>query len=310
MDSDIVRAYLNFTGIVLMEVAVAEYLEVADKIIKRGGPEVSEYEYIKNIPSEMLEIPLEEQLKVYELLSPLLVTDSMLGFTFRKPHGYAGDFELIDRIYRKRESQNKNLYKWDRFYHDLEAAEAVRNRKKYFKDLANNIEARYGSAKVLNLGSGPCFDLYEYLRSKAKHSLSFDCLDMDKTAIEYGEVVCDNYVDHITFINKNALTFNPDYKYELIWSAGLFDYFNDKIFVRLLRRVYALLKSGGELVIGNFSTYNPSRSVMELYGQWYLHHRSEETLIELAIEAGVPRDLIEVSQEDVGVNLFLHLRKG
>ncbi len=292
-----------------MEVEVINYFERVNRIIDRGGPEIKEYEYLKQVPAGVTDSPIEEQLEVFKVLMPLLTLDSMLGFTFQKPHGYAGDFELIDRIYSRWESKNKNLQKWDSFFHSLEATQAVRNRKKYFKEITNKTEARYKNARVLNLGSGPCFDLYEFLRSKPKHTLHFDCLDMDKTAIEFGEVVCDNYIDHITFINKNALKFDPGYKYDLIWSAGLFDYFNDRIFVRLVRRIYALLKTGGELVIGNFSPDNPSREVMEVYGQWFLHHRSKETLTDLGIGAGVPENLINVSQEEVGVNLFLHLRK-
>lgn len=277
--------------------------------MKRGGPEVSEYEFLKNVPKEMSSTPIEQQLLVYKLLTPILTVDSMIGFTFQKPHGYAGDYELIDRIYAKKKSENCKLYKWDCFYHDMEGATAVRNRKKYFKNLAIQTEKKNKNALVLNLGSGPCVDLLEYLTTKRKHTLKFECLDMDQKAIDFGSAVCDNYTKNITYINKNALKFDPGYQYDLIWSAGLFDYFNDKVFIRLLRRIYALLKHGGELVIGNFSTYNPSRAAMELYGQWHLHHRSKETLIALAIKAGVPKSQIQVCQEDMGVNLFLHLQK-
>lgn len=294
-----------------MEAAVVDYFENVNKMIDRGGPKASEYEYLKQIPQGITDSPIDEQLEVFNVLKPLLTVDSMLGFTFQKPHGYAGDFELIDRIYSQWESTDKNLARWDNFFHSLEAAKAVRNRKKYFKDLVIETEAGKKNARVLNLGSGPCFDLYEFLKTKPKgeHTVRFECLDMDKTAIDFGKIVCDNYSDHITFINKNALKFDPGYKYNLIWSAGLFDYFNDKIFVRLVRRIYALVESGGELVIGNFSTDNPSREVMEVYGQWFLHHRDKETLIELGVQAGVPENLINVSQEEVGVNLFLHLKK-
>ena len=292
-----------------MEVTAAKYIDVAKKIIKRGGPEVSEYEFIKQVPKEMSDSEMDIQLEIYNMLKPILDVDSILGHMFHKPYGYAGDFELIDRIYCQRNSTDKHLYKWDKLFHTVEGAEAVRNRKKYFKDLVNKISDKHESVRVLNLGSGPCRDLNEYLETYPKQQIKFECLDMDKTAIEYGKVVCDNFSDQIKFINKNALNFNPGYQYELIWSAGLFDYFNDKIFVRLLRRIYALVKSGGELVIGNFSTYNPSRVFMEVYGQWFLHHRNKETLIELAMKADIPRELIEVSQEDVGVNLFLHLKK-
>lgn len=291
---------------------VAEYVDELQKIINRGGPELSEYNYLKQVPEEMSNIPLEEQLKVHELMAPLLTAESMIGFTFQKPHGYAGDFELIDRIYYKRKSKDKELFKWDSFYHDLEAANAVRNRKVYFKNLMEETELKHkDGALVLNLGSGPCSDLYEYLKSKSKSDLilNFECLDMDKTAIEYGSAVCDNYTDKVSFIHKNVFRFRPGYQYDLIWSAGLFDYFNDKIFVRLVNRIYALVKSGGELIIGNFSTYNPSRAVMEVFGQWYLHHRDEKKLTELALLAGIPEDFIKISQEEEGVNLFLHLKK-
>lgn len=292
-----------------MEVTSAEYIDATNKIIKRGGPEVSEYEFIKQVPKEISDSEMDLQLEIYNMLKPILNVDSIVGHMFHKPYGYAGDFELIDRIYCKQNSTDEHLYKWDKFFHTLEGAEAVRNRKTYFKDLVNQFSDKHESICVLNLGSGPCRDLNEYLEAYPKQKIRFECLDMDKTAIEYGKAVCDNYSHEIKFINKNALTFNPGYQYELIWSAGLFDYFNDKIFVRLLRRIYALVKSGGELVIGNFSTYNPSRVFMEVYGQWFLHHRNKETLIELAMKADIPRALIEVSQEDVGVNLFLHLKK-
>jgi len=290
---------------------VKEYFDVVSRIIKKGGPDVAEYPIITNVPEAINSISIDDQKKVFELLSPLLTMDSMIGTTFVKSHGYAGDYELIDRIYNEWKSKDNNLYKWDLFYHDMEGAKAVRNRKMYFNGLANKTEEKFGNALVLDLGSGPCIDLYEYLKTKpkSKHRLQFECLDMDQNAIDFGSVVCDNYLDQVSFIKQNALKFDPGYQYELIWSAGLFDYFNDKIFTRAVRKIYTLVKGGGELVIGNFSTNNPSRAVMENFCQWYLHHRSEETLIDLSIKAGVPENLIEVSQEDTGVNLFLHLKK-
>jgi hypothetical protein len=73
--------------------------------------------------------------------------------------------------------------------------------------------------------------------------------------------------------------------------------------------MYNLLEKGGELVVGNFSTNNPSRGLMEVMLQWYLHHRDEEMLVELAIKAGIPAHKIRVNAEQTGVNLFLHMLK-
>ena len=73
--------------------------------------------------------------------------------------------------------------------------------------------------------------------------------------------------------------------------------------------MYVYLEEDGELVIGNFSTGNPGRNEMEVYGNWYLNHRNEKTLIELAQKAMISREKISVNSEQTGVNLFLHLRK-
>ena len=284
------------------------YFDNIKKIISRGGPTSSEYTYIKTMP-DLSSVSLEDEAEIYKVLSPILNVKSLLGYTFQKPRGYAGDFELIDKIYNKWVSDDENYQKWDVLYHELESSKAVINRKKYFINEISNLNSRKESLKVLNLGSGPCTDLYEYLRSTEENFLYFDCLDMDESAIELGEGVCDNYFEKISFLNKNAFRYKPEKEYDLIWSAGLFDYFSDKLFVRLLNRMYALLASGGEIIIGNFSTDNPSRGMMETYAQWYLNHRSAEELIELGIKAGISQNKLEVRSEELGINLFLHAIK-
>ncbi len=66
----------------------------------------------------------------------------------------------------------------------------------------------------------------------------------------------------------------------------LFDYFNDKTFVAILKKMKNWLKPGGEIVVGNFNdNHNPSRNYMEILGEWYLEHRSENTLKQLALKA-------------------------
>ena len=85
-------------------------------------------------------------------------------------------------------------------------------------------------------------------------------------------------------------------------------YFNDDVFARLLQKVYTWCAPGGEIVIGNFSLANPNRSYMERGAEWYLHHRSDEELVTLAMRSGISQDQVYVSSESLGVNLFLHMR--
>jgi len=70
-----------------------------------------------------------------------------------------------------------------------------------------------------------------------------------------------------------------------------------------------LLEPGGELIVGNFSDNNPIRTMMEIYAQWYLIHRSKKELFGLAVRAGVPEEKIDVRSEKLGINLFLQAKK-
>ena len=291
---------------------ISVFLYTVEEMMEKGGPELSDYDYLLKA-SELLmneEISLPDSNKLFEIIKPILTEDCVVGFSYLKPHGYTGDFEIIDRMYQKWKSPNSDKYhKWDAFFHSLHSVRAVRNRKQYLVNQLNSITARIETPKVLDLASGPCTDLYEFFVQNPNTRAHIDCLDMDEKAIEYGSAVCDNYIDSITFINRNAFRYRPDKEYDLIWSAGLFDYFTDKLFIRLLSNMYNLLSKNGTLIIGNFSNYNPSRGAMEIFGQWYLHHRSEDELIALALLGGVPEDKINVFSEEIGVNLFLHLEK-
>ena len=291
---------------------ITEKILVFKKLIQKGGPETSDFEDIKNLTLSMMgQLTIDEEKKLYDVLKPILIVDTMIGHTFLKPYGYAGDFELIDKIYNFHQTKNKSLIKWDALYHAADSSAAVRNRKEYFINLISETLSRTQHQKpnVLNLGSGPCTDLYEYLTRYPENKIIFDCVDMDKESISFASTICDNYIDSITFINKNVFHFRPEKKYDLIWSAGLFDYFSDKLFIRLINRMYKLLEHNGILVIGNFSTNNPSRGLMEIFCQWYLHHRNEEHLTKLALKAGIKPENISVNAEPTGINLFLHLKK-
>lgn len=47
---------------------------------------------------------------------------------------------------------------------------------------------------------------------------------------------------------------------------------------------------------------------MEIFGDWYLRHRSAAELQQLAIEAGARPEQISVDTEPLGINLFLRIR--
>lgn len=148
----------------------------------------------------------------------------------------------------------------------------------------------------------------EWLDANGMAVANFDCVDLDAKAVRFAESLCAGYADAIRFFHGNALTFKPTRHYGLVWSSGLFDYLEDRLFVRLLRRLLRFTEPGGEVVVGNFGDYNPTRNYMELLGGWRLIHRSREHLHALAAEAGASPENVSIGTEPEGVNLFLHVR--
>jgi extracellular factor (EF) 3-hydroxypalmitic acid methyl ester biosynthesis protein len=161
---------------------------------------------------------------------------------------------------------------------------------------------------VLILGSGPATDVNEYLRNHSGSNIHFDLVDFDQNAIDFARSQNREFADSIDYFRINVLRFKPYQWYDLIWSAGLFDYFKDKHFVYMISKYYKYLNEGGEFIIGNFSNSNPTKRLMEVLSDWYLNHRSKYDLVRMALEAEAREDQVMVDMEELGVNLFLRIK--
>lgn len=104
-------------------------------------------------------------------------TQTMQGFALAKPHGYAGDFEIIDRIYQSWTSPDPALANWDHYFHRSAGARAVRNRKAYFHCLLYRYATRPNS-RILKLGVGPGRSMYEWLSTNPDSQAVFDCVKL------------------------------------------------------------------------------------------------------------------------------------
>ncbi len=152
--------------------------------------------------------------------------------------------------------------------------------------------------------------MHEYLEAHPDTRIRFTCVESDERAIAHATRLIGERMDRVTFHQANVLRYRARQPFDLVWSAGLFDYFEDGIFRRLLARFPAMLAEGGEIAIGNFSPDNPSRPYMELFGEWFLKHRSEAHLVDLALAAGLSREAVAIGSEPERVNLFLHATGG
>lgn len=282
---------------------VAEYLH---SLIEKGGPEYRDYERFTSIVDHVDPLELDD---FRNKIRPILNENTLIGHAFVKPYGYPGDFMLIDKIYTFSLNRNPEFKNWDVFFQNQPGANAVRNRKDFFIDYCSRLVKTKENPKVLVLGSGPGSDVHEFLSTHPGTSISFDLVDFDQTAIDFSIAKNERFGEQITYYRINALRYNSYRLYDLIWSAGLFDYFKDKHFSFLIRKYYHCLAEDGEMAISNFSTRNPTKKLMENLSDWFLNLRTESDLYRIASDAGVDKELVAVDKEPLGINLFLKVRK-
>src|ERR1022692_354193 len=237
---------------------------------------------------------------------------------FHKPLGYAGDFEMMNMVYRN-DSLGATPFgrALSRVVLDSAAGRAVRHRAHY---LAAKIEAtvtrdgRRRPGRILSVAAGPAMELQLILRRDpallAAGRTEIALIDQDAGALEHARerilalaVQADVQVT-LRCINTSIRTViaqGLDDSYDLVYSAGLFDYLKDRAVRAAAARLVAALAPGGSAVIGNFDVANPTRPLMELILDWQLYLRSADDLRGHFSDLGTG---MTVEREATGINLF------
>ncbi|WP_273568899.1 class I SAM-dependent methyltransferase [Maribacter halichondriae] len=235
--------------------------------------------------------------------------ETIHGLGFMKPNGYPGDYLFLDRIYTRHISKNPKYGIWDEYVQQHAAPNAVRNRKAYLKKLVLEKAADNSRLNLLNVVSGSGRELFELYGQFQVKNVNTTCVEIDQGAINFSKRLNNEYLENINYVHSNVFKFRNNKTYDMIWSAGLFDYLNDKAFVFVLKKFKDWLSPRGEIIIGNYNEeYNPSRDYLEILGDWHLIHRTEAQLISLANEAGLDNCIVKVNRLEDNVILYLSLK--
>ncbi|MFC2081272.1 class I SAM-dependent methyltransferase [Bacteroidota bacterium] len=275
-------------------------------LVEEGGPEPHEDQTFTDIINHLKDHQVEP---FREILKDSLTENTLIGHGFVKPYGYPGDFNIIDGIYKHQINPDPRFRNWDRFFQDQPGAQAVRNRKEYFLNCCKKLEkSKREEVSVLILGCGPATDVNEFYNLYPESRLKFHLIDFDQHALDFAKKQNIKVNGSIEYFRINVLRYKPHKIYDLIWSAGLFDYFKEKHFTYLIGKYLKYLAKDGEYIIGNFSHVNPTKRLMEVLSDWYLNHRSKYDLIRMAVEAEADEDQVSVDMEELGINMFLRIR--
>lgn len=241
-----------------------------------------------------------------------------------KPLGYSGDFEMMNIIYRN-EQVGDSLY--GKCLHacwlNHSEPKAVRNRSRYLYGVLLRVirDSAGAPLKVGSIACGPSREVQMIIESSKEQGLDltnceFHLLDQDVNALKYAHeklweiVKATNSPVKLNFINKAVRHVISrrwdDSDFDLLYSAGLFDYLSDPVAQMTAKALFERLKPGGQLIIGNFNVTAPNQFAMRFALDWTLINRSREDLKRLFGNLG---GAFSVEHEPEGVNLFCVIRK-
>jgi extracellular factor (EF) 3-hydroxypalmitic acid methyl ester biosynthesis protein len=257
-------------------------------------------------------------------LLPLLMESPLLRRTYEKPLGYAGDYEMMNMLYRDHAEGGSLFAKALNVYGaNTSAAQANINRVTYLGDLIRTLVADSGDrrVRVASVGCGPAREIYALLESSPElgRRLDVSLIDQEDRAITYCERTLGplaaqtdarlhlirESVRRLLATKQLSTTLG---RCDLIYSAGLFDYLSGRSFQALLGALYDALVPGGLLAVGNVACHNPTRWFMEYCLDWFLIHRSREELLAFGKQLTPAPASLRVDCEPLGVNLFLLAR--
>lgn len=263
-------------------------------------------------------------------LHPLVLCAPFVYRTFRKPLGYAGDYEMVNMILREPYEGGSLFAKVVNVcFLKNPPAEAHRNRIVMLTELLRTETTRVMKegrrARVFNMGVGPAKEILDYIRKHPESDQTdFLLLDFNDETIEhtgnnlrrfikdYGRMTgFDLLKKSVHQILKDASRPNGSQAYgtfDFVYCAGLFDYMSDRICRRLMNFFYDILAPGGLLVATNVDASKPFRHSMEFLLEWHLICRDSGQVASLAPEKAQP-DQCKVIADSTGVNVFIEVRK-
>jgi extracellular factor (EF) 3-hydroxypalmitic acid methyl ester biosynthesis protein len=246
-----------------------------------------------------------------------------------KPRGYAGDYEMLARIYENRLCDDPLGRLFDRYFQEEAAPRAVRHRMQMMadwiveqvnlecqpsEDVAQFRIAIFGSAFGLEIR-----DALLRLDPPTRDRLHVTLLDLDPEAIALAQQRLTPLLrpEQLTAAAANLFRL-PDRPHiaalidraDLLFCPGLFDYLDDAAAIAMLRALVQRLAPGGRLTVFQFAPHNPTRAYMEWLANWYLIYRDGKQFRALVQAADVAADEIQFGAEPLGVDLYVTIRRG
>lgn len=218
----------------------------------------------------------------------LLHQDPYTWRAFRRPRGYPGDAVLIDLVYGLGEGISlveRATELGQRIYAEVmtvTAVKATRGRRDYTASLIDDACGRKSHPAILSVACGHLREAACSGAFLAGEVGRFVALDQDRRSLRVVErelptVEC--VAGSIAQLMDSSL--DPG-RFDLIYTAGLYDYLDDETGSRLLHTLARSILPGGRIVVANFLPDISAAAYMEAAMDWWLTYRNPEQFLNLA----------------------------
>ncbi len=260
------------------------------------------------------------------MVMPLLMACPIHRRAYEKPLGYAGDYRMMELLCTD-ELSGEGAY--GRFMHlvmqNYTLGCTVRTRQVVMRDAVRKAMESPGDGpvRVLAVAAGPAIELRRLLEEVVdlKRPVHIILLDQDPSAHETAHrhltrILLERHrgmlpvtVQCLHFSVRQLLKPQTPEDHavrdglgglDLIYSAGLYDYLPDLVAQRLTSVLYARLRPGGRLLLGNMVETPDTTWVLHFVLGWPLLYRKDEDMLRLArpltpapTSAGITRDSTE-----------------
>jgi SAM-dependent methyltransferase len=232
---------------------------------------------------------------VRAVLMPWLLRRRLWNRSYVKPHGFAGDFRIVEWMYELEtdpcadptEPLVVNLL--DGLFKSVHCVKALWDRRAWFAHLIATRMGR-GAAPVcvLDVACGGGRYVRDVMDKHPSSGVRATFVDQDSTALAFvaswlppsalatSRLVCApvrRLAELVPGRGAHALG-----SFEIVMSTGVFDYLDDASARSLLAQMAAVTRPGGTLAICNFGPEDGSRIVKDWIVDWRLTYRTRDQL--------------------------------
>jgi extracellular factor (EF) 3-hydroxypalmitic acid methyl ester biosynthesis protein len=230
--------------------------------------------------------PLTRQALHDHPLHRVLMQDPYSARAATKPRGYAGDAALIDLAYDRIVPEGTTALAAEMFNHSInfQASEGVRRRRDYAEQRLSQAWAK--GKRICALA---CGHLREADPLIGEDLGAITVVDQDPLSLD---IVRANHGETINIVEGNVIHYlraaaKAGEKFDLIYTLGLTDYFDERAMSLLHRLMKASLAPGGEIMLANFLPGHLAIGWMDAVMDWHLIYRDENDMERHAAEIGM-----------------------